>query len=78
VWIAASSPPPQQHVTGVARDVLHDGHGALADERDWHRVGAHAVARDAAGGVGGSEEGRRRNVSRYRVATQSKSVVAVA
>ena len=24
--------------------------GALADERDRHRVGAHAVARDAAGG----------------------------
>jgi hypothetical protein len=21
----------------------------LADERDWHRMGAHAVARDAAG-----------------------------
>ena len=27
----------------------------LADERDGHRVGAHAVARDAAGGVGGVE-----------------------
>ena len=26
-------------------------------ERDRHRVGAHAVERDAAGGVGGSEEG---------------------
>jgi hypothetical protein len=25
---------------------------ALADERHRHRVGAHAVARDAAGGVG--------------------------
>jgi hypothetical protein len=37
---------------GLARDVLPDG-GALADERDPHRVGAHAVARDAAGGVGG-------------------------
>jgi len=32
--------------------------GALADERDRHRMGAHAVARDAAGGVGGTEEGR--------------------
>jgi len=30
------------------------GHGALADERDGHRVGAHAVACDAAGGVGGA------------------------
>jgi len=39
---------------GLARDLLHDRHGALADERDRHRVGAHAVARDAAGGVGGA------------------------
>ena len=23
----------------------------MLDERDWHRVGAHTVARDAAGGV---------------------------
>jgi hypothetical protein len=28
------------------------------DERDGHRVGAHAAARDAAGGVGGAEQGR--------------------
>jgi hypothetical protein len=41
----------------MARDVLHDRHGARTDERDGHRVGAHAVARDAAGGVGGDEEG---------------------
>ena len=32
------------------------GYGALAHERDGHRVGAHTVARDAAGGVGGAEE----------------------
>src|SRR5215470_6236731 len=38
------------------RTALHGG-GALADERDGHRVGAHAVARDAAGGVGRVEEG---------------------
>jgi hypothetical protein len=37
---------------GLAGYVLHDWHGAFADERDGHRVGAHAVARDAAGGVG--------------------------
>ena len=36
----------------------HNGHGALADERDRHRVGAHAVACDATGGVGGVEEVR--------------------
>jgi hypothetical protein len=29
-------------------------HGALADKRDGHRVGAHAVARDPEGGVGGA------------------------
>ena len=39
----------------ATRGVLHDGDGALADERDRHRMGAHAVARDAAGGVGGAE-----------------------
>ena len=26
----------------MARDVLHDRDGALADERDGHRMGAHA------------------------------------
>src|SRR5262249_16924627 len=39
----------------LARDLLHDRHGALPDERDGHHLGAHA----AAGGVGGVEEGRR-------------------
>jgi hypothetical protein len=34
------------------------GHGALADKRDRHRLGADAVARDAAGGVAGADEGR--------------------
>jgi hypothetical protein len=33
----------------VAIDVLHDWDGTLADERDGHRVGADAPARDAAG-----------------------------
>jgi hypothetical protein len=40
-----------------ARDVLHDRDGALADERDRHRMGAHAVACGAAGGVGESQPG---------------------
>ena len=35
----------------LARDVLHDRNGALAHERDRHRVGANAVAGDQAGGV---------------------------
>ena len=35
-------------------DVLYDRDGAFADERDGHRVGADALARDAAGGVGGA------------------------
>ena len=38
--------------------VLQDRDGALADERDRHRVGTHTVARDAAGRVGGVEECR--------------------
>ena len=38
---------------GLARDVLHDRDGAFAHELDGLRLGAHAVARDAAGGVGG-------------------------
>jgi hypothetical protein len=39
------------------RDLLHDGDGALADKRDRHRLGAHAVACGAEGGVGGIETG---------------------
>jgi hypothetical protein len=42
---------------GLASHLLHDRNGALAHERDGHRMGAHAVARDAAGGVGGVKEG---------------------
>src|SRR5262249_11461634 len=48
----------------LARDLLHDRHGALTDERDRHRVGAHAVARDAAGSVGGVEEDGTNKASR--------------
>src|SRR3989441_8533512 len=36
----------------LARDLLHDWNGALAHERDRHRMGAYAVSRDAAGRVG--------------------------
>jgi hypothetical protein len=36
----------------------HNGPGELADERDGHRMGAHAVARDAAGGAGRAQESR--------------------
>jgi hypothetical protein len=46
-----------RHQMASHRDVLHDRDGALAHERDGHRVGANAVARDAAGGVGGIEQG---------------------
>jgi hypothetical protein len=38
----------------LARDVLHNRDGALAYERDRHRVGAYALAGGAAGGVDGS------------------------
>jgi hypothetical protein len=34
-----------------------DRYGTLTDERDGHRMGAHAVALDAAGGAGGAMTG---------------------
>ena len=37
----------------LARDVLHDRDGALADERDGHGMGAHAVAQDHSGAPAG-------------------------
>jgi hypothetical protein len=43
----------------VPRDLLHDRHGAFADQRDRQRVGAHAVASGAAGSVAGDGEGER-------------------
>ena len=43
---------------GWRRDVLHELDGALANRRDGHRLGADAVARDAAGGVGCVEESK--------------------
>jgi len=52
---------------GLARDVLHDGDGALAHERNGHRVGAHTVARDAAGGLGGATTGQRGRLGRLRM-----------
>src|SRR5215475_7521166 len=45
---------------GLVRDLLDDRHGTFSDQRDGHWVGADAVARDAAGGVGGVEEARGR------------------
>jgi hypothetical protein len=57
-WVRARAGGPYHGVVGrarLARDVLHDGDGALADERDGHRVRAHVLARDAAGGVGGAQ-----------------------
>ena len=38
----------------AGRGVLH---AALADKREWDRIGANAVACDAAGGVGGAKAG---------------------
>jgi hypothetical protein len=49
--------PARSIMSRLKRDVLHDGDGVLADERDRHRVGAYALARDAASGVGGLEAG---------------------
>jgi hypothetical protein len=41
----------------MAGDLLHDLDGALAYERDRHGMGAHAVACDEEGGVGGTTTG---------------------
>jgi hypothetical protein len=51
----------------LAHDVLPDRDGALPDERERHRMGADAVARDAAGGVGGVEEGEGRQMKQQIV-----------
>ena len=61
----------------MARDVLHDGHGALADERDRHRVGAHAVARDAAGGVESFEDAGLGSVGRTPLVVPQDEVVGM-
>ena len=45
----------------LAGDLLHARDGAFTDERDAHRMGAHAVARDAAGGVAASRSARQRS-----------------
>ena len=59
----------------MARGRGLDGDGALADERDWHRVGAGAVARDAAGGVGGDDEEQRPDfLGRLMLRTYSRLV----
>jgi hypothetical protein len=41
----------------AAGHLPHDGDGALAYERDRHLLEAHAVSRDATGGVGGAADG---------------------
>jgi hypothetical protein len=56
---------PPAHALRRARlacDLLHYRNGALAHERDGHRVGAHGVARDTQGGeklIGHGWKGRR-------------------
>jgi hypothetical protein len=60
----------------MASNVLHRADGTLADERDGHRVGKHAVARDAAGGVGGVDEGRDRKSALIQLLALEASVLA--
>ena len=59
------SPTHSLRRTRLTGDLLHDLDGALAHERHWVSVVAHAVARDAAGGVGGVETRRRERLSWY-------------
>ena len=46
---------------GLAGDLLHDGDGAFAHQCDGHWMGAHALAREAAGGVGGAPSHKERH-----------------
>jgi hypothetical protein len=55
--LPAMSPPEPP---GTARVFPMKSHVRV--QRDRHRVGAHALARDAAGGVGGAEEGQTRPI----------------
>ena len=48
----------------LAGHLLHDRDGALAHERDGHRMGAHTLARDAAGCEGGATTGQPRGLGR--------------
>ena len=50
----------------MAGDLLYDGDGALAHQRHGDWMGAHALARDAAGGVGGAEADAARMIQRPR------------
>jgi len=63
-----------------ARDVRHDRDGALADDRDRHRVGAYAVACDAAGSVGDADEGNAtwELIRRTQVGIRSSTAPALA
>jgi hypothetical protein len=61
---------------GWRATLLHERDGALAHERDRHRVGAHAVACDAAGGVGGVDEGRDRKSALIQLLALEASVLA--
>ena len=51
--VKASTPAHALRRARLAGDVLHHRDGAFTDECNRHRLGAHALARDAAGGVGG-------------------------
>jgi hypothetical protein len=59
-WLQAFSPVQAASAMDIVRrdgdSTINTRDGAFPDERDRHRMGAHAVARDAAGGVGGLEE----------------------
>jgi hypothetical protein len=51
-------------LTRLARDLLRDGRGALADERHRVGVGDDALASGSGGGAGRAEEGRPRWLGR--------------
>jgi len=50
----------------LARDLLHDRDGALADERDGHRVGADALQATQRAAWGGAQEAGRLRLGAVR------------
>jgi hypothetical protein len=61
----------------MARHLIHDRPGTQPDERDGHRVGAHAVACDAAGGVESFEDAGLGSVGRTPPVVPQDEVVGM-
>jgi hypothetical protein len=68
------SPAHPVRQQGLARDVLHDGDGTLADERHGLRMGTDAVACGAGRGSGGAEKKRRGELKMHLTSKEARPV----